>query len=224
MVLMEPKNTILQKMIRVVLVDDHHVVRRGMRSYLESFPDLRVVGEAASAEALLQALPALQADVVMMDLLLPGGMDGIEATRRVRAAFPSVQVVVLTAYTDEARVIAALRAGAISFVRKDAQPEFLLSVIRAAAAGQALLDPGLASALVQDSARGGIDLLSPREQEVLRLVARGQTNREIAARLVLGEETVKTHVASILAKLGLSHRSQVAMVAIKQGWVSVEDG
>jgi two-component system, NarL family, response regulator LiaR len=215
--------TVEPNLIRVVLVDDHHVVRRGMRSYLESFSDIQVVGEAASAESLLEHLPDWPAQVVMMDLLLPGGMDGIEATRQVRSRFPEVQVVILTAYTDDARVIAAVRAGAISFVRKDAQPEFLLSVIRAAAAGQSLLDPALASVILQPSANGGADLLSPREQDVLRLVVRGWTNREIAVKLVLGDETVKTHVASILAKLGLTNRSQAAAYALKQGWISRED-
>lgn len=212
-----------QKTIRVVLVDDHHVVRRGMRSYLESFPDLQVVGETASAEALLENLSYWSADVVMMDLLLPGGMDGIEATRKVKSAYSNIQVVVLTAYTDESRVIAALRAGAISFVRKDAQPEFLLSVIRAAAAGQALLDPALTGQIFHNSMNPPLDPLSLREQEVLRLVARGKTNREIASHLILGEETVKTHVASILAKLGLSNRAQIGTYALKQGWISFED-
>lgn len=210
-----------QKTIRVILLDDHHVVRRGMRSYLESFPDIQVIGEFATAEILLEQLPHWPADIIMMDLLLPGGMDGIEATRRVRRAFPSVQVVVLTAYSDESRLIAAMRAGAISFVRKDAQPEFLLSVIRAAANGQSLLDPALASALVQE--RNAAELLSSREQEVLRLVALGKTNREIAVHLMLGEETIKTHVAHILAKCGLSNRSQLAAYALKKGWVHPED-
>jgi len=212
-----------QKTIRVVLVDDHHVVRRGMRSYLESFPDLQVVGETASAEALLENLSYWSADVVMMDLLLPGGMDGIEATRKVKSAYSNVQVVILTAYTDEARVIAALRAGAVSFVRKDAQPEYLLSVIRAAAAGQALLDPALAGQIFHHSVNPPLDPLSLREQEVLRLVARGKTNREIASQLILGEETVKTHVASILSKLCLRNRAQIAAYALKQGWISFED-
>lgn len=210
-----------QKTIRVILVDDHHVVRRGMRSYLESFPDLQVVGEFATAEALLEQLPHCPADVVVMDLLLPGGMNGIEATRRARRSFPSVQVVALTAYSDESRLIAAMRAGAISFVRKDAQPEFLLSVIRSAANGQSLLDPALAKVLAQES--NAVELLSAREQEVLRLAALGKTNREIAAQLVVGEETVKTHVAHILAKCGLNNRAQLAAYAIKKGWIHPED-
>jgi two-component system, NarL family, response regulator LiaR len=212
-----------QKSIRVVLVDDHHVVRRGMRSYLESFPDMVVVGEAASAEDLLERFSQWSADVVMMDLLLPGGMDGIEATRRLRSVCPCVQVIILTAYTDEARVVAALRAGAISYVRKDAQPEFLLSVIRAAAAGQALLDPVMAGQIFLHQANPVPDSLSLREQEVLRLAAQGRTNREIAAHLMLGEETIKSHVASILGKLGLNNRAQIAAYALKQGWISLDD-
>lgn len=223
-------------MIRIVLVDDHHVVRRGMRSYLETVKDFQVVGEAASGEALLEALAAdgrnpWSPDVVMMDLLLPGGMDGIEATRQVRAAYPGIQVVVLTAYTDDARVIGALRAGAVGFVRKDAQPEFLVSVIRAAAEGRRMIDPNASAALVDEVAQlsqairkpARPDDLSPREMDVLRRLARGLTNRQIAAELVVGEETVKSHVASILSKLGLENRAQVAAYALRQGWIKVDE-
>jgi two-component system, NarL family, response regulator LiaR len=130
--------------IRVVLVDDHRVVSRGVRSYLESFPDLKIVGIAASGEELLLNLTQWAPDVAIMDLLMPGGMDGIEATRKIRARSPQTQVVALTASVDEARMIAVLRAGAIGYVRKDADPEILLSAVRAAAAGKSMIDPAVA--------------------------------------------------------------------------------
>jgi NarL family two-component system response regulator LiaR len=205
--------------IRVVLVDDHHVVRRGVRSFLESFAGIRVVGEAASAEEALERLSGWQADVVVMDLLLPGGMDGIEATRQVVQRFPQARVVVLTAYTDEARAAAALRAGATGYACKNASPEFLLQVVRAAAQGRRMLDPE-AAALLQP---GEPVLLSPRETEVLRLMARGKTNRQIANELVIGEETVKSHVGNILAKLQIDNRAQAAACALSKGLISIED-
>ncbi len=207
--------------IRVALVDDHHVVRRGMRTYLEAFPDVHVVGEAASGEAALAALAGWAADVVVMDLLLPGGMDGIEATRRIRQACPAARVVVLTAYTDDARAAAALRAGATGYVRKDASPEFLLEVVRAAAQGQRMIDPSVV--LDESGAVGRMEELSAREQEVLRLLAQGLSNREIASALTLGEETVKSHVGSILAKLGLSGRAQVAAAALRLGLIRPDE-
>ena len=205
--------------IRVALVDDHHVVRRGMKSFLESFSDIRVVGEAATAEEALDRLADWQPHVVVMDLLLPGGMDGIEATRRVLQRLPSTRVVVLTAYTDEARAAAALRAGATGYVRKDASPEFLLQAVRAAAQGLRTVDAELAAALLP----GAQAELSPRELEVLRLLARGKTNRQIASQLVIGEETAKSHVANILAKLQIEHRSQAVTCALSKGLISLED-
>lgn len=205
----------------IALVDDHAIVRRGIRSYLESFPDLRIVGEAASAEEALRNLPGWQADVVVLDLLLPGGMDGIEATRRIRSLPDAPQVIILTAYTDDARVAAALRQGAIGYVRKDARPEHLLEAVRTAGRGEYYLDPESAAAL-ENPIEPGLEL-STREREVLILLARGCTNREVAGELVISEETVKSHVASILSKLGLSNRSQAALVALRRGWVRVED-
>lgn len=207
--------------VRVALVDDHRVVRRGLRSYLESFPDLVVVGEGSSGEEALAALPDWQPDVVVMDLLMPGGMDGIDAIRRVRESFPRIAVIALTSYTDDARVIAALRAGALSYVRKDAGPEALLGAIRAAAQGQSLLDPGVAAVLGRTEA--AIDDLTEREREVLRQVALGRTNREIAETLIVSAETVKTHVARILSKLGLTNRTQVIIYALKHDLVSLDE-
>ena len=210
--------------IRVVLVDDHRIVSRGARSYLESFPDLKIVGIAANGEELLLNLAQWAPEVTIMDLLMPGGMDGIEATRKIRARSPQTQVVVLTASGDEARMIGVLRAGAIGYVRKDAEPEILLAAVRAAAAGRSVIDPAAGDAL-QDFARGQEpgSGLTERELEALRNLARGFTNREIAEALFVSEETVKTHISNILGKLRLTHRTQVIVYAIKQNLVSLDE-
>jgi DNA-binding NarL/FixJ family response regulator len=202
--------------VRLALVDDHAVVRRGMRAYFEAFADIEVVGEAASAEEALSRLAAWQADVVLMDLLLPGGMDGLEATRCLRSLPNPPQVVVLTAYADAARAQAARRAGAIGYVRKDAQPEVLLAAVRAAGRGDPYLDPQTAHALEDGDAE---EVLSAREQQVLEWMARGRTNREIADVLVISEQTVKSHVGSILSKLGTENRMQAVMLARRRGWL-----
>ncbi len=211
--------------IRLVLVDDHHIVRRGLRSFLESFPDLTIVGEATSGEEALNQIEHWLPDVVIMDLLLPGGMDGIEAIRQIRVLTPHTQVVALTSTTDDTRAIAALRAGAISYVRKGADPKTLLAALRAAARGQAILDPAVAGAVLQELSgqRKTGNVLSEREQEVLRQIARGRTNRQIAEQLIVGEETIKTHVGNILAKLHLNHRLQVVVYALKHGLVSLDE-
>lgn len=211
--------------IRIVLVDDHRLVQTGLRSYLESFPDVEVVGTASSGEEALEKLEGWLPDVVVMDLRMPGGMDGIEATRRVRQLSPHTRVVVLTAHTDDARVVAALRAGAIGYVRKDSDPEVFLAAVRGAARGQSVLDPTVAGSVLQDLVRGGplVEELSEREKEVLGQLAHGRTNREIAQALHVSEETVKTHVGNILSKLQLSHRTQAVIYALKRGLVSIDD-
>jgi NarL family two-component system response regulator LiaR len=211
--------------IRLVLVDDHRVVRRGLRSFLEAFSDITVVGEASSGEEVLEKIEGWLPEVVIMDLLMPGGIDGIEATRRIRSISPRTQVVVLTAYADDARVVAALRAGAIAYVRKEADAEILLAAVRAASRGQSMLDPAIAGSVLQDlvSATQIGDDLTEREMDVLRLLAHGRTNREIAEELVVGAETVKTHVGNILAKLHLAHRTQAVIHALKQGLISLDE-
>jgi NarL family two-component system response regulator LiaR len=211
--------------IRLVLVDDHRVVRRGLRSFLDAFPDISIVGEASSGEEVLEKVESWLPDVVIMDLLMPGGIDGIETTCRIRSITPHSQVVVLTAHTDDARVVAALRAGAIGYVRKDAEPEILLAAVRAAARGQSLLDPSIAGSVLQELI-GDTKIredLTGREMEVLRWLAHGRTNREIADELVVGEETVKTHVGNILAKLHIAHRTQAVIHALKQGLISLDE-
>lgn len=214
--------------IRVSLVDDHKVVRYGLQRLIEACEDMEVVGTASSGEESLEKLENWQPDVIVMDLLLQGGMDGIETTRRIRQLHPATQVVVLTSYTDDARVIAALRAGAIGYIRKEAEPEVLLKAIRAAATNQAVFDPSIEDSVWQDwerqaSHKYGLHALTEREQTVVRHLAQGQTNREIAQDLTVSEETVKTHVTSILTKLGLTHRHQVMLYALKQGFIRLDE-
>ena len=211
--------------ITVMVVDDHRVVGRGVRSYLESFPDLRVVAVAQSAEEALRLLDECLPDLVVMDLLMPGGMDGIEATRQVRARSPRTQVVALTASTDEARLVAVLRAGAIGYVRKDADPQVLLDAVRAAARGQSVIDPAVAGTVLQDLVGRRLpgQGLTERELEVLRRLVQGGTNRQIAEALCISEETVKTHLGNILSKLHLSHRTHAVLYALKRGLVSLDD-
>ena len=211
-----------EERIRVALVDDHHVVRQGLRTYLESYPDMEVVGEAASGEEALRHIELWLPDVVVMDLLMPGGMDGVEAIRRIRQLVPQTQVIALTSYTDDVRIIAVLRAGGIGYVRKDAAPDVLLASIRAAARGQSLLAPSVTGAVVQELSKPDI-ALSEREQAVLHQLALGHTNREIAETMMLSPETVKTHVANILAKLHLTHRTQAVIFALKWGLISLDD-
>jgi NarL family two-component system response regulator LiaR len=213
--------------IRVALVDDHKVVRQGIRSYFEAFPDIAVVGEASSGEEALANVEKWLPDVIVMDMLMPGGIDGVETIRRVRVVTPHTRVVVLTAYTDDARVVAALRAGALGYVKKDAEPELLLGAVRAAAHNQSTLDPSIAGTVLQELMRGSRKSaqngLTEREMEVLRQLAQGKTNKEIADMLVVSEETIKTHVGNILTKLQLAHRMQAVLYALKQGLISLDE-
>lgn len=203
--------------ISIALVDDHRVVTRGLRLFLESFPDLRVAGVAASGEELLRRIGEWRPRIVILDLLMPGGIDGIETARRLREVAPEVRVVALTASTDEARMAGILRVGARGYVRKDADPEVLLDAVRAVARGKIFIDPGVSEEAAAIESTATASALSPREQEVLVELACGRTNREIGERLAIGEETVKTHVARILSKLGLQHRTQLALYALKSG-------
>lgn len=206
--------------ITIVLVDDHQVVTHSLKAYLESFPDLKVVGIAATGEELLARLDGWQPDVVLQDLLMPGGIDGIEAIRRTVRRRPSTRVVALTASMDEARLAGALSAGAAGYVRKDAEPETLLSAVRAVARGRTFIDPSAGRQLLQAAAA---DALTPRETEVLRQVALGRSNKDIAAVLSVGEETVKSHVTHLLAKLQVENRAQAIVQALKRGLVSLDE-
>ena len=206
--------------ITIALADDHHVVMHSLKAYLESFEDLKIVGMAATGEELLARLDEWRPQVILQDLLLPGGIDGLETTRRVLQRQPDVAVVALTASTDEARMIGVLRAGARGYVRKDAAPETLLAAVRAVAQGRTYIDPDAARDLRLST---GIDALTARETEVLRHLALGLSNKDIAAALSVTEETVKTHVTHVLGKLDASNRAQAIVQALKRGLVSLDE-
>jgi DNA-binding NarL/FixJ family response regulator len=204
--------------IRVLLVDDHQVVRRGLRTFLEVQEDIEVVGEAANGDEGVAAAEELRPDVVLMDVKMPG-TDGIEALRRLRELQNPARVLVVTSFTEQRTVVPALRAGAAGYVYKDVDPEALAGAIRSVHAGHVLLQPEVAGALLSGGdAAGGTGRgpsLTEREREVLGLIADGRSNREIARALVLSEKTVKTHVSNILMKLDLADRTQAALWAVR---------
>jgi two-component system, NarL family, response regulator LiaR len=207
---------------RILIVDDHKVVRQGLRMFLALDSQLEIAGEAASGEEAVQRTRELHPRVVLMDLLLPG-MDGIQATAQIRAEMPEVEVIALTSVPEEEGLIEAVRAGAIAYVRKDTEAEALCQAIHAAAAGQAQFSPQAAARLVREVRHEGSkppQPLTERETDILRLVASGLANKEIAGRLEIGETTVKTHVSNILAKLGVPSRTQAALYAVREGLVS----
>ena len=213
--------------IRILLVDDQALFRESLALLLTNQPDLLVVGEAANGEAALDLVAMLHPHVVLMDLRMPS-LDGVAATRRLSAAHPDVQVIVLTTFDDDADVLAALSAGAIGYLLKDVSGETLYAAVRAAALGQSLLPPAIATKVVAQLTRLAdasevrppqAHPLSEREVEIVRLLARGATNREIAAALVLAEGTVKNHLTNILGKLGARDRAQAALIAKELGIV-----
>ena len=216
-------------MIRVLIVDDHAVVRRGLLAFLDTEPDLEVVGVAGGGEEALAQLRHLDGqarlpDVVLMDLRMEP-MDGIETTRRIRAGHADVEVVALTSFGETARVQAALEAGASGYLLKDADADNVTAAIRAAHRGDLQLDPAVArrlmSSLRPDTSRSSLKELTARELDVLRLLASGRANKEIAVELALSERTTRTHVSSILRKLGLNSRTQAALWAVREGLVDV---
>ena len=206
--------------IRVLIVDDHGVVREGLRAYLELEPDIEVVGEARDGQEGVRRALELQPDVVLMDLVMPN-MDGVDATTRIKQHYPDTHVIVLTSFLDDERVVPAIKAGATSYLLKDVAAADLARAIRAARAGQAQLHPEVARRLMQQvTAPRKPDAgaqLTDREREVLRLLAEGRSNKEIARSLVVSERTVKGHVSNILGKLGLQDRTQAALFAVRNG-------
>ena len=216
-----------QTKIRVLIVDDHAVVRQGIRTFLETALDLEVIGAAEGGSQAVRLAEEFKPDVALVDMVMPG-LDGVETTRAIRSASPQTQVIIFTSYHEDAHIFPAIRAGALSYLMKDATPNEIAEAIRKAARGEAVLDSRVAARVVhemQDPGREQVNafaLLSERELEVLRLVAMGSTNQEIAEKLVIGESTVKTHVGNILSKLNLSDRTQAAVYAWAAGIVRRE--
>jgi two-component system, NarL family, response regulator LiaR len=206
--------------IRVLVVDDHAVVREGLQTFLELQDGIEVAGEAADGEEAIALAERLRPDVVLMDLVMPG-LDGLGAMRALRDRVPEARVIVLTSFADDDKLLPALRAGAAGYLLKNAQPQELARAVRAAHTGEALLDPLVAARLVEALAGDPepLDRLTPREREVLGLIGRGFPNKLIARELELSEKTVKTHVGHVLAKLGVTDRTQAALVAVRAGLV-----
>jgi DNA-binding NarL/FixJ family response regulator len=205
--------------IRVLLVDDHQVVRRGLRTFLDLQPDIEVVGEASDGAAGVAQAKALSPDVVLMDLMMPV-LDGVSAITAIKTAQPEVEIVAVTSFIEEDKVTAALEAGASGYLLKDADADAVADAVRAAYAGQVHLDPAVARLLAQrmrerKSAPQPVEPLTEREKEVLSLVGQGASNKEIASALFITERTARTHVSNILGKLGLSSRTQAALYAVE---------
>jgi DNA-binding NarL/FixJ family response regulator len=203
--------------IRVVLADDHAVVRQGLRTFLDLQDDIEVVAEASDGNQAVEAAAAFDPDVVLLDLVMPG-LDGLGALKRLRES--RARIIVLTSFGDDDKLFAALRGGAAGYLLKDVQPADLVRAIRSAHAGDSPLSPAIATRVVEEVAQGSVANhhdLTPRELDVLTLIARGRSNKVIARELGVAEKTVKTHVSHILAKLGVSDRTQAALYAVKQG-------
>ena len=208
---------------RVLITDDHGVVRQGLRMFLSLDPDIQVVGEASNGREALAMVRDLEPDVVLMDLLMPI-MDGISATKAIRSELPDVEVIALTSVLEDASVTGAVRAGAIGYLLKDTDAEELGRAIKAAAEGRVHLAPEAAARLMREvRAPENPEALTDRETEVLKLLARGKANKQIAGNLYVSEKTVKAHVSSILMKLGVQSRTQAALYAVRTGLVSVDE-
>jgi len=205
-------------MIRVLVVDDHPVVRQGLRTFLDLQDDITVVGESADGESCVDDAERLRPDVVLLDLRMPGA-DGVAALRGLRDRANPARVLVITSFTEPTAVLPAVRAGAAGYVYKDIDPPALAAAIRSVHAGHVLLHPDVARLLAAGDTRPGPAQLTARERDVLAEVARGRSNREIARALSLSEKTVKTHVSSILGKLGVQDRTQAALHAVRTGLV-----
>ncbi|HEV8419848.1 MAG TPA: response regulator transcription factor [Actinomycetota bacterium] len=205
--------------IRVLIADDHPVVRHGLRAFLQLQEDLDIVGEAGDGVEAVARVKELRPDVVLLDLVMPN-LDGIDAIRQIRQVSSSTKIIVLTTFADDEKVFPAVRAGAAGYLLKDVEPRELVEAIRTVNRGQGLLHPSIASKLMHEFAGGheradALEALTDREMDVLRLIAQGKSNREIAREFVLSEKTVKTHVSNILAKLRLADRTQAALYAVR---------
>ncbi|HEV3231022.1 MAG TPA: response regulator transcription factor [Candidatus Dormibacteraeota bacterium] len=200
--------------IRVVLVDDHAVVRQGLRAFLRLQPDIAIAGEADGGPAAVEVVTREHPDVVLMDLVMPAG-DGVGAIRRLREIAPATRVLVLSSYVDDAQVFAAIDAGAAGYMLKDVEPEALAEAIREVHRGRPALHPDVASRLMHRASAPPGSALTARERDVLRLIAEGFANKEIGRRLFISEKTVKTHVSNILQKLDVADRTQAALAAVR---------
>jgi DNA-binding NarL/FixJ family response regulator len=215
--------------IRILLADDHAMVREGTREILDHYSDLDVVGEAEDGDQAVQLAARLQPDVVLMDIGMPR-LNGIEATRRIKAQYPQIAILVLTAYDDDQYVVAILQAGAAGYLLKSARGSELVEAVRAVNAGESVLTPSVARKVVGRLAHGGddprahelVDALSEREMDVLRLAAKGDSNKEIAQKLVISPRTVQVHLANIFSKLQVGSRTEAVLYAVKRGWVILE--
>jgi two-component system, NarL family, response regulator LiaR len=211
--------------IRVLLVDDHAVVREGLRAFLELQDGIEVAGEAGDGEEAVAEAARLRPDVILMDLVMPK-LDGVGAMRRLRESVPSARVVVLTSFLEDERLLPAIQAGAAGYLLKNTEPAELARALRAAHAGEAIIDPTVAARLVSAladgprTARDERDRLTRREREVLELIVRGRSNKRIAFELGIAEKTVKAHVGHVLAKLGVTDRTQAALLAVREGLVT----
>jgi two-component system, NarL family, response regulator LiaR len=213
--------------IRVYITDDHPIVRRGIKQLLSTEPGINVVGEATNGREAVRDVDKLKPDIVLMDLIMPG-MDGIEATRQIKAGHPSIQILVLTSFATDDKIFPAIKAGALGYLIKDTGPEELVSAIRQVHQGQLTLHPSIAQKLLKELALTSEqpptpDPLTEREVEVLKLIARGLSNQEIAETLVVSAATVYTHVSKILEKLHLASRTQAALYALREGLASLYD-
>lgn len=212
-------------MIRVAIVDDHPIVRQGLRFLLEQHAEIEVVGEGEDGEQAIKLIEAHLPDVLLLDLLMPK-MDGITAVREITRLAPNVRVIILTSYFEDDQIFRAIKAGALSYLLKDTGPQELVSAVQAAARGESVLHPQVAARIlrdVQQPNRAPLDALTPRELDVVTRIAHGRSNHEIAVELMIGEQTVKTHVSNILSKLHLADRTQAAIYALKQRLVSLDD-
>ena len=217
----------MKKPIRVYLADDHPIVRRGIRDLLDTEPDLEVVGEATNGREAVAGVKALSPDVTLIDLVMPE-MDGIQAIRQIKTAQPQARILVLTSFATDDKVFPAIKAGALGYLIKDTAPEDLVRAIHQVYRGQASLHPAIAQKLLSEisgpsPAPPSPEPLTAREVDVLQLVARGLSNQEIAAELVISVATVYTHVSNILSKLHLASRTQAALYALREGYTSLED-
>jgi two-component system, NarL family, response regulator LiaR len=215
------------KPIQVLLVDDHTMVRQGMKALLNEYGDIQVIGEAANGLKAIEMVEKLNPDIVLIDLAMPV-MDGIEAIKRIIAINPDQRIIVLTSYTGDDKLVPAIKAGAVGYLVKDAQPEELIQSIRSVYIGEPSLNPAIAWRLLHgmsngETAKRPADELSERELEVLRLLTLGKTDQEIAKQLVLTDVTIRTHISRIISKLGLKNRVQAALYGIRTGMVTLDE-